>query len=287
LVAFCQVFDQDVTVHLPRIKNFDRDSISYTNEHRATETSVAPLHICYGGDEVTRAHYDSARSRDGSIPRTQNSPLLKPVDPRNTTTTLPSPSPGHILSNRALRNSRSDISSELIHDLIQNGKENSMERLNDIRARSPSVSSSQHSSSSKRSLDNDGEPIRSSKRADRRKTTRRRVDMTLTLSDADNELSPRHPVESPVSDASRSTQGTEPLSDEPLTVYDHKASIRTTSIILNDEHPNVGGTSRPSKPQIRSNRSSLDKVTKRLSAPESSSPRLMSVTERPKSTLRA
>lgn len=43
LVAFCQVFDQDVTVHLPRIRNFNQDHLFYKNEHRGQAPAPAPL----------------------------------------------------------------------------------------------------------------------------------------------------------------------------------------------------------------------------------------------------
>ncbi|KAK7905662.1 hypothetical protein LTR67_000386 [Exophiala xenobiotica] len=292
LVAFCQVFDQDVTVHLPRIQNFDRDSILYINEHREKPMSPSPLHICYGGDEVTRAHYDSARSRDGSTPRSRNSPLLKPQDlPRSITASPFSSGPVSTLTSRGIRNSRSDLSSDLIHDFLQKSKkesENNLDQLNDkYRARSPSVTSSQRSSSSKRSLDDDGEPIRSSKRADRRKSTRRRVDMAVTVPDPDDELSPRLPVDSPRTDTPPSTQDTEASSDaqsqEPTT-----AIIKTTAIMFEDDDSNFEPVARATKQPFKTqSRTSLHLVTNRAQASDPASPRMMSVAERPKSTLRA
>lgn len=294
LVAFCQVFDQDVTVHLPRIKNFDRDSILYTNEHREGSTSTAPLHICYGGDEVTRAHYDSARSRDGSTPASRSSPLLKPQDSPRNTLSSPLPSgPVSFLTSRAIRNCRSDLSSEVIQDFLQTSKkeaEINMDQLNDkYRARSPSVTSSQRSSSSKRSLDDDGEPIRSSKRADRRKSMRRRVDMVHSLPSPDDELSPRLPVDFPNTETPPSTQETEVLSDTPSLSTEH-ATIKTSSITLDDDNDsvNVQYVARATKPSTKpQTRTSLNLVTNRAQAAEASSPRMMSVAERPKSTLRA
>ena len=77
LVAFTQAYNRDVIVHQPRIGSVDRDSISYTNEHRESSTVEPPLHICYGGDEATRGHYDSTREALGSTPQSQNRPILK------------------------------------------------------------------------------------------------------------------------------------------------------------------------------------------------------------------
>lgn len=292
MVAFCQVYDQDVIVHLPRIQNFDRDSISYTNEHRETPVGVPALHICYGGDEVTRAHYDSARSRDGSTPRSQNSPRLMPQDAiRNAMGASPSPGPG-LLSTRAIRSGKADLSSELIHNFLQASRkelESNMDQLIDkYRARSPSVTSSQRSSSSKRSLDDDGEPIRSSKRADRRKSMRRRANMTITTSDLDNELSPRLPTDSPNADTPPSTQDTELSSDVPVQDYDG-GMIKTTSITIDDERNVFDTAARVTKSRVTTqSRTSYNVVTtSRAAASESASPRLMSVAERPKSTLRA
>lgn len=292
LVAFCQVFDQDVTVHLPRIKNFDRDSISYTNEHRETASSLPPLHICYGGDEVTRAHYDSARSRDGSTPRTSNSPLLKPQDTtRHAITGSPGLGPGYLLSTRAIRGSRSDLSSDFIQDFLQKSKkdvESNLDQLSDkYRARSPSVTSSQRSSSSKRSLDDDGEPIRSSKRTDRRKSTRRRADMTIVISDPDNELSPPLPIDSPNADTPPSTQDTEVSSDVSSQDYD-RGMIKSKTTTLEDGDNTFEVMARTTKPQAKTQpRTSLNVVASRAAVSESSSPRLISITERPKPTLRA
>ncbi|KAK5185867.1 hypothetical protein LTR44_001916 [Exophiala sp. CCFEE 6388] len=289
LVAFCQVFDQDVTVHLPTIKNFDRDSITYNNEHREIPTPTIPLHICYGGDEVTRAHYDSARSRDGSTPASRSSPLLKPQDTPRNALSNPLPSvPVSFLTSRGIRNNRSDLSSDLIQDFLQKSKkeaEINMDLLNDKnRARSPSVTSSQRSSSSKRSLDDDGEPIRSSKRADRRKSMRRRAH---PLPSPDDELSPRLPIDSPNAETPPSTQETEGSSDTPPLQTEH-ATIKTSSIILDDESANVKYVARATKPSTKTQtRTSLNLVTNRPQAAEASSPRLMSMAERPKSTLRA
>ncbi|KIW87511.1 uncharacterized protein Z519_11834 [Cladophialophora bantiana CBS 173.52] len=283
LVAFCQVFDQDVTVHLPRIKNFDRDSILYKNEHRGDPATVPPLHICYGGDEVTRAHYDSARSRDGSTPRHKNSPLLKPQDTTRNALVGSLSSP-HLLSTRAIRGSRSEFSSEFFQDFLQKSKrdvENNLDQLSDkYRARSPSVTSSQRSSSSKRSLDEDGEPVRASKRADRRKSTRRRADMTLAISEPDNELSPPMANDSPSADTPPSTQETELSSDSPA---------QENKLTPEEESTDLETVADPAKPPTKSQpRISLNLVTnKAATVSEASSSRLMSVAERPKPTLRA
>ncbi|KAL2438543.1 hypothetical protein ABEF95_011602 [Exophiala dermatitidis] len=293
LVAFCQVYDQDVTVHLPRIKNFDRDSISYTNEHRETSVPLPALHICYGGDEVTRAHYDSARSRDGSTPRGAKSPLLKPSDsPRNALATVAS-EPGHILTNRTIRSDRSVLSTELIQDILQRSKKEVDSALEQAggkdRARSPSVTSSQRSSSSKRSLDDDGEPIRSSKRTDRRKTrsTRRRAEVVAAASDPEPERLLPQTVELVTPGTPASTQDTDASSDNPLT-EDEQGPDKPGSVPLADDNENPELTARAAKLRAKGHtRTSLHIVTNGAQLADSATPRQMSVAERPKSTLRA
>ncbi|RMZ85573.1 hypothetical protein DV737_g603, partial [Chaetothyriales sp. CBS 132003] len=182
LVAFCQAYDQDVRVHLPRFQSYGRENLDYTNEYRNHQAPPPILHVCYGGNEETRAHYDSARNRDGSHPRSQNSPRLEPQDFR--TPSLPTAvcsSPTHNLTARAIRNSRADLSSELFHELHPSEARHSASCLDALshRARSSSVSSSHRSSSSKRSLDDDGDNPRSAKRADRRRNRRKRTDLSV------------------------------------------------------------------------------------------------------------
>ena len=294
LVAFCQVFDQDVTVHLPRIKNFDRDSILYTNEHREASSTMPLLHICYGGDEITRAHYDSARSRDGSTPGYKNSPFLRPQDSTRHGLSSSSPtSPHALLSTRAIRGNRADLSSEFIQDFLQKSKKDvgsNLEQLSDkYRNRSPSVTSSQRSSSSKRSLDDDGESIRASKRADRRKSTRRRADMAFSISDPDNDMSPPTPIDSPCADTPPSTQDTELSSESPIE-EGKQLTLETRSSTPDEEITTFETVARPAEQQVKTQpRITINLVTNRPTAtvPESSRSRLMSVAERPKSTLRA
>lgn len=213
LVAFCQAYDQDVTVHLPYIKDYNRDSMFYSNPHRESSSPQPSLHISYGGDEITGGHYNSVRNQNGSHPRSNNSPLLEAQDSRrNSLAGLFSSSPPPSLTARAIRNSRSDLSSELIHDLLQKGKrevEGSLDRLN-ARARSSSVSSSHRSSSSKRSLEDEGDNPRHRKRADRRKSTRKRI----VAVEPDMDPAFRLQIDSPAAGTPVSTQDTE-YSSEP------------------------------------------------------------------------
>lgn len=237
LVAFCQVFNQDVTVHLPRLRNFNQDHLFYKNEHRGQDSTPAPpLDICYGGDEVTRAHYDSARPREESIPRSRNKPMVKSaVISGNTPAVSHNPRPLPNVSDRQIRNERSNLSSELVNPEYQN-PENLVVRWTEPfipfhrRVRTPSVTSSQRSSSSKRSLEEDSEPIRSSKRTDTRVSNRiRKQDhilkkpIYLVVDDSDEDddgLSPRMATESPNADTPSSTQDTDPCSDTPSTEYE-------------------------------------------------------------------
>lgn len=242
LVAFCQVFDQDVTVHLPRIRNFNQDHLFYKNEHRGQAPAPAPpLDICYGGDEVARAHYDSARTREESIPRSRNNSSVKPVVVSYKVATIsPNPSPVPSLGDRQIRNHKADLSSELVHDVpdYQN-PDNLIVRWTEPfipfhrRVRTPSVTSSQRSSSSKRSLEEDSEPIRSIKRTDTRmgKGIRKRDHILRKpkkpicivvndTDDEDDELSPRMVTDSPNAETPSSTQDTDPCSDTPSTEYE-------------------------------------------------------------------
>ena len=286
LVAFCQAYDQDVTVHLPRLRYFDRDSINYTNEHRDTQSPQPTLHICYGGNEETRAHYDSARNRDGSHPRSHNSPMLEPQDSRRGSMAgVLSSSPTHNLTARAIRNSRSDLSSELIHDLLQKGRKDMGDSLDVLnhRARSASVSSSHRSSSSKRSLEDDGENPRRSKKADRRRSTRKRTDLAMVSVDPDTEISFRLQIESPHPATPTSTQDTEnssePLEPEPSENDDAE---------FNPSHYDEESDSDITRPQRRmlkpASRTGVNILPNR--APSSGTTNLVTMAERPRSTLR-
>ncbi|KAK5060022.1 hypothetical protein LTR84_009906 [Exophiala bonariae] len=236
LVAFCQVFDQDVTVHLPRLRNFDQDHLFYTNEHRQAPSPAPPLDICYGGDEVTRAHYDSARPREDSTPRSRNKPTVISSDlSGNIQAVSPNPRPFPNVSDRQIRNDRSDLPPTLVNPEYQNA-ENLIVRWTEPfipfhrRVRTPSVTSSQRSSSSKRSLEEDSEPIRASKRTDAGISKRMRKrdhilkkPIYVVVNDSDDEddgLSPRMATESPNADTPSSTQDTDPCSDTPSTEYE-------------------------------------------------------------------
>jgi OTU domain-containing protein 3 len=291
LVAFCQAYDQDVTVHLPVIQGFERDSILYTNEHRETDSPKPSLHICYGGDEITRAHYDSARNRDGSHPRGHNSPLPEALDSRRNSGAgaFSSTPPGASLSARAIRNSRSDLSSEMIHELLQNGRrdmEGTLDQLN-VRARSSSVSSSHRSSSSKRSLEDEGDHFRRTKRADRRKSTRKRTDMAIVSVDPDTDFSFRLHIESPHPDTPASTQDTEDSSEpaEPEPSEDGDGDYQPAQIVeeaSDSESSRVSKNRRLLKPSLRTPVAILPKRT------PSSTPGIgVSMAERPRSTLRS
>lgn len=171
LMAFVQCYDRDVLVHLPRMENYP-EAIPYTNQHRPVEAETkSQLHLCYGGDEVTFPHYDSARKNTPPVKEVLLERSKKPVTTgtaiHNASVTPKSP------TMRAIRGSRSDLSRDLMHDMIVRGSKDFRSSFDDSdRARSPSVSSSHHSSSSKRSFDDDGDSHRVSKRADRRKSTR-------------------------------------------------------------------------------------------------------------------
>jgi hypothetical protein len=205
LVAFCQSYDQDVMVHLPKDTGLPSDHLNYSNTYRPKkqpgEEDPVSLHICYGGDEETRAHYDSLRTRDGSVPRNVQSPRLKPQDSRRNSAVPNEASPlSGTPTARALRNADG---AELFQEVMQKTDASLFSR----RARSTSVSSSHRSSSSKRSLEDDGDnSLSRRKRADRRKSTRKRTDMsTVAYEDEDGNIR----VHSPTDNTPASTQDTE------------------------------------------------------------------------------
>lgn len=223
LVAFCQVYDQDVTVHLPVIGGHGGDSIPYTNEQRVAKEQVSPLHICYGGDEVTRAHYDSARSKDTAFPKKQ---VIDRSERRRShaglithskTTQNPTPPPD-VVTARSQRQSRSDLTPEQFADILAKGRRDIDLVLGQLgskeRPRSSSISSSHRSSSSKRSLDDDGEPSRNTKRPDRRKSMKSRTHMLASAPEHDENVSFKLRVDSPGPETPNSTQDTEYSSDQ-------------------------------------------------------------------------
>ncbi|RMZ88832.1 hypothetical protein DV736_g3944, partial [Chaetothyriales sp. CBS 134916] len=288
LVAFCQAYDQDVRVHLPRFQSYDRENLDYTNEYRSHQAPPPILHVCYGGNEETRAHYDSARNRDGSHPRIQNSPKLEPEDSRRGS--LPAAvcsSPTHNLTARAIRNSRSDLSSELFQELHHSENRHSascLEALN-RRARSSSVSSSHRSSSSKRSLDDDGDNPRSAKRADRRRSTRKRTDLSVVTVESEADLSFPVPIDYPHPATPSSTQDTENSSEPPDLDND----------VDNDDDGdlNLPQYEEESDSEIRPPRKRIIKPTSRAAMailPKRSplaTTNIVTMAERPRSTLRA
>ncbi|RMZ77657.1 hypothetical protein DV738_g4229, partial [Chaetothyriales sp. CBS 135597] len=289
LVAFCQAYDQDVRVHLPRFQSYARENLDYTNEYRTHQTPPPILHVCYGGDEETRAHYDSARSRDGSHPRRQLSPKLEPTDSHSTSLSSGvCSSPTHSLTARAIRNNRSDLSSELFHELHPSENRHSASCLEAFnhRARSSSVSSSHRSSSSKRSLDDDGDNVRSAKRADRRRSRRKRTDLSVVTVEPEQDLSFPVPIDSPHPSTPSSSQDTENSSEGAEAENE-------------EEHDDDDGDFNPrhyeeeSDAEIRPTRKRIIKPTSRAAVAiiHKRSPlaptNLVTMAERPRSTLRA
>ncbi|KAK5955840.1 hypothetical protein OHC33_003481 [Knufia fluminis] len=178
LLAFVRTYDQDVTVHLPPSMGWDTPTLPYTNEERPNEAQVkAPLHICYGGDEDKNPHYDSSQ-RSGldnhnrpftTRPKPQSSPNNQAVQQNST------------LNTRAMRNLKSDPSKDMMHELVTRGSKDLRSSFDDQRARSPSVTSSHYSTSSKRSFeDDDGQPR--AKRTDRKRRSLRTRAATRQLS---------------------------------------------------------------------------------------------------------
>jgi len=284
LVAFCQLYDQDVTVHLPRIHKFDRNDILYKNEHRETGIEVPSLHICYGGDEVTRAHYDSARCRDGSQPRPAESQAPESIRASQHGIGTTSSSQG--VTNRAIRNSKSDLSTDIIHDFIRKGKKDVEGVLGDLndRDRSPSIASSHRSSSSKRSLEDDAEHHRSTKRADRRRSARKRTEINNTGPESERDFSFRLQLDSPSPSTPASTQGTE---------YSSETTEQHTSTTIDEDYRNSKTSDEASDSDVSQQAAhganprtrKVLKTMPRRGTPEAST-YLMAVSEQPRSTVR-
>ena len=282
LVAFCQVYDQDVRVHLPVVEGQGGDSILYKNEHRVTKEQVMPLHICYGGDEVTRAHYDSARSRDTTFSRRQavdrserrrsHAGLITYSNP----TQIPTPPPD-ILTARSQRQSRSDLTPEQFQDILQKGRRDIELGLGQLgskeRPRSSSISSSHRSSSSKRSLDDDGERSRTSKRADRRKSMKSRTNMLASSPEHDPNVSFRLRVDSPGPGTPNSTQDTEYSSDQ--------ADLNETGSNVDDEYDDGGKAAESSDTD-----ESLDQAMAAVKAQGSQKKRAAAASRAPIATVR-
>ena len=210
VVAFCQAYDQDVMVHLPKIPDFDQDSIFYRNEHRVGDHRPVPLHITYGG-ESTRAHYNSARSKGHGRVKNLNQAKFYDTGPQTQST------PAELRS--SMESTPENISTENVQELLQDGRRelaDSYDRLSGKpQTRSPSITSSQRSSSSKRSLDDDAD-YRPVKKADRRKSMKKREDTLALASDKANQMMFHVRVESPSPGTPASTQDTEYSSDNDM-----------------------------------------------------------------------
>ncbi len=282
LVAFCQVYDQDVRVHLPVVEGQGGESILYKNEHRATQEQVIPLHICYGGDEVTRAHYDSARSRDTAFSRRQavdrcerrrsHAGLITHSSP----TQIPTPPPD-MHTARTQRHSRSDLTPEQFQDILQKGRREIELGLSQLgskeRPRSSSISSSHRSSSSKRSLDDDGEPSRTSKRTDRRKSMKSRSNLLASSPELDPNTSFRLRVDSPGPETPNSAHDTEYSSDQ--------ADLNETGSNVDDDYDDGGKAADSSDTD-----ESLDQAMAAMKAQGSHKKRAITAARTPVTTVR-
>lgn len=204
LVAFCRAFDRDVIIHRPE-GQYEPESRT-TNDRRPPGDPVITLHISYG-DEVNAAHYDSVRRRDAILPHRRR-PHGSPAARR------PSAKTEQI---QAVQRARPLLTPEDIHKFIEKGKKDLDANLHQLlypdRARSSSVSSSQRSSSSKRSLEADNDLERASKRADRRKSLKKRAVAVVSSMEQGTEVSFRIRLDSQEPSTPASTQDTEYSSD--------------------------------------------------------------------------
>ena len=204
LVAFCRAFDRDVIIHRPE-GQYEPESRT-TNDRRPREDPIITLHISYG-DEVNAAHYDSVRRRDATLPHRRR-PYGSPARRR------PSSKTEQV---QAVQRVRPSLTPEDIHNFIEKGKKDLDANLHQLlyadRARSSSVSSSQRSSSSKRSLEADYDLERATKRTDRRKSLKKRAVAVVSSMDEGTEVSFRIRLDSQEPSTPASTQDTEYSSD--------------------------------------------------------------------------
>jgi hypothetical protein len=204
LVAFCRAFDRDVIIHRPE-GQYEPESRT-TNDRRPPGDPVITLHISYG-DEVNAAHYDSVRRRDAALPHRRR-PYGSPAGRRSSTKNE---------QIKAVQRARPTLTPEDIHNFIEKGKKDLDANLQQLlyagRARSSSVSSSQRSSSSKRSLEADNDLERASKRTDRRKSLKKRTVAVVSSMDQGTEVSFRIRLDSQEPSTPASTQDTEYSSD--------------------------------------------------------------------------
>ncbi len=111
--------------------------------------------------------------------------------------------------------------------------------------------------------------------------------MAKAISDSTHELSPPLPIDSPVADTPPSTQDTELSSDSAEQTYD-RGTVKTKTITVDADDNTLETTTRITKPQIKAQaRVSMNGVASRPAASDPSSPRMISVAERPKQILRA
>ena len=204
LVAFCRAFNRDVIIHRPE-GQYEPESRT-TNDRRPPGEPVITLHISYG-DEVNAAHYDSVRRQDAILPHRRR-PYGSPAGRRTSAKTE---------QIHAVQRARPSLTPEDIHNFIEKGKKDLDANLHQLlyadRARSSSVSSSQRSSSSKRSLEADNDLERASKRADRRKSLKSRTVAVVSSMDQGTEVSFRIRLDSQEPGTPASTQDTEYSSD--------------------------------------------------------------------------
>lgn len=170
LLAFVRAYQQDVMVHLPPTSGWNTLTLPYLYEEREPDSPSKPaLHICYGGDEDRNAHYDSSQKSEAELHDRALASRPKP-QVRSTGSTVPQ---NNTLTPRALRHLKSDPARDMMHELVTRGTKDLRGSFDDQRARSPSVTSSHYSTSSKRSFDDDGEQPRALKRTDRKQRSLR------------------------------------------------------------------------------------------------------------------
>ena len=215
LVAFCKAFDRDVIIHRTQ-GSYEAES-RFSNQKRSAEAPVIVLHVAYEAQSA-EGHYDSVRDSEaarksaatrktGAMASKGRRAHVHPTQRSSNTTDQTEPRTG----------AKPRLSPSGMEQFSAKGTkhfdENFRRLVHKDRARSSSASSSQRSSSSKRSLGPDHDSQRAAKRADRRKSYKRKGVAVIASADQYTRVPFSIRLDSQEPSTPASTQDTEYSSD--------------------------------------------------------------------------
>ena len=219
LVAFCKAFDRDVIIHRTQ-GSYEAES-RFSNPNRSAEAPVIVLHVAYEAQSA-EGHYDSVHDSVRDSDTTRRSAAT-----RKTGAMASKGRRAH--AQPAQRSSNNADQTELITGAMPRWPPSGMQQfstkgmkhldenyrrlVNKDRDRSSSASSSQRSSSSKRSLGPDHDSQRAAKRADRRKSYKRKDVAVIASADSYTRVPFSIRLDSQEPSTPASTQDTEYSSD--------------------------------------------------------------------------